>query len=952
MFLSRFLGRNTRTMSSDNTRNALLNAMEAVALTLAVTLPITVSPFAEAYFEVPKALFLRIMALGQLFLLTGWWLCSWSLNRSRAVNHAPGQAKSRWLNLTLATAVFAVVSLLSALLALNPGYAFVGCPQRGGGALTTVAGVILFTAASVYIRRREQIERLLAVLVIGTLPCLVFVLCEYAGAHPLGLEGGGPIWRASGSFGNANFLGSFCAVFVPLALGSAWLSWSRRRIVTAATFSICSLLLLTGLVLSGSRGPLLALLAGGGVATLLLLAASGYRQWARRLAKTGIVVVTLALLAFYAYFVVPIRSGWTATGTEHGLLRTGTVAVRLHIYRTIADRMLSAEPIRSTFGTPDPLSKLRFWIGYGPQNLMVASERYFSSTLEHLENDFVGIDTAHCLLLEIWAESGVLGLLAWCAVFLIAVVAVVRALCLAADQKTLWQVCGMIASGAMLVAVLLALFWGAWAWGFGFAVGTIIGVLYAVQWLCAKDLVPKRIDIPALVTATALLVFLFDAQMGVLTVSVATVAWLLLGAMQALPKMASPTTTTDASPVVPQTPAALTPGLIVAVTLACAVATDAGLYQNKNLTYSLGHMLRDIFSSSMGLPGLVTLAVGVVLIAEATAWRRNRLLPIVVLVGTWLVTVVIRCTLLAHAFGQPLASDTEALAFGTTLSRYEIVRYIYVAASSGLAAAVLVNDWKKRRGWLIPALLCVMGLVTATAVLFAWPRSGAAVQGRLAAAYFFEGTQRPDLAVTLLRQTIGKSVWDDVHYARLHRIYGTSTRALTSVAPQAANKLFNQSEHMLAKSRLAAPYDPQRLVYLGKFYQILASQNQPGSEPRTRFAHQSVDVFRQASELAPGRQSTRIALVMSLLDLLNDKPAAERELVSILDDDPQHARANELLAYLCQRHGRQAGADSDMQAAWLKKADEFAKRALASPWRDRDKVDVPRLTTIVNKTKK
>ena len=87
---------------------------------------------------------------------------------------------------------------------------------------------------------------------------------------------------------------------------------------------------------------------------------------------------------------------------------------------------------------------------------------------------------------------------------------------------------------------------------------------------------------------------------------------------------------------------------------------------------------------------------------------------------------------------------------------------------------------------------------------------------------------------------------------------------------------------------------------------------------------------------------------MSLLDLLNDKPAAERELVHILDDDPQHARACELLAYLCLRRGRLKTTEPEMRAAWLKKADEYANRALTSPWRNRDKVDVKRLRAIIN----
>jgi len=922
-------------------RQTLKRAMEALTLVLAVALPVTLSPFAEAYFEVPKAFFLRTVALAQAFFLTAWAVCLWREKWRARRSGSPWAGLPVDLRIVYAALGVAAISLLSAFFAINRGYAFVGCPQRGGGALSVIACVILFAAAAVAIRRREQVERIVAAWSLGCVPCVVFLLSECAGAHPMGFPSDDPSWRPAGPFGNANFLGSFFALAAPLAIGAAWAAWRRRRVVAAGVFGVLALAVTAGIWLSQSRGPILALLAGCGVSALLLLAAAGYGRWARRLAKAGIAVVGLALLAFHFFFVSPMRAGWSGAGSQSGVLRTGSVAVRLHIYRALSERMLSSEPIRSTFDTVDPLHAFRFWIGYGPQNLMAASERYFSSTLENLERDGVGIDTAHCLLLEVWAESGVLGVAAWCGLFLFAVISVTRALGLARDRQTLWRVCGMIASGAALGALLLALFWGGWAWGFGFAVGTIAGVLYAVQWLCRAEGAPPAVAGAALAPATALLVFLFDAQMGVLTVSAAAAAWLLLGIAHAWPHRAAAAADEDGD----LNTCGLSPALIAGLALTAAVAANAGLQLNHRLSASLLRVWADIVFSPMGLPGLATVAAGLLLIGDAARWRRAARLPAAVLACGWLADVTLRSLLLARAFGSPLLTADAALAFASTLTRFEWLRYLWLALCCGLLAAA--SDRRRTLDRAVAALLPAAALAAAAAILFAWPRSGAATQGALAAATFFEESDRPDLAGQLVWRAIGNSVWDDVNYARLHRIYGEAAQKAFRSSPQAGMDLFKQSERMLALARQAAPYDPHRLVGYGRFHQLVAKEMKPGSEARRRHAHQAIEMFRAAAKLAPGRSSIRLAIATTYLDLLHDNAAAERELVSILDDDPQHARACETLAYLCLHRGKRETEDAAMQAAWLQKAGAFAKRALESPWRHRHGIDAQRLSTIV-----
>ena len=93
----------------------------------------------------------------------------------------------------------------------------------------------------------------------------------------------------------------------------------------------------------------------------------------------------------------------------------------------------------------------------------------------------------------------------------------------------------------------------------------------------------------------------------------------------------------------------------------------------------------------------------------------------------------------------------------------------------------------------------------------------------------------------------------------------------------------------------------------------------------------------------------KIEVAITLMDLLGDYKGAERELVAILESDPDNARAAELLAYTYLHLGKQV-TGSDEQASLSEKSGKMAQQALASPWRQRQRIDVRRLTAIARES--
>ncbi len=205
--------------------------------------------------------------------------------------------------------------------------------------------------------------------------------------------GGG---RLAGAVGDPNELAAALVaalVLVPPLLVRAVKHGAHR---TAALVACAGALVLTGLLLTGSRGGMLALLA---VAAIAVFAGRHWRPWA------------VPVLVAGALAAVAIGTGGTLPGPMSHLTSTDT-AGRTSLW-TVAVRMVEANPLT----------------GVGAGNFQTAAPRYVAQPGSIARTDIV-LDVprdAHNTYLQVVSEAGLPGLLALVAIEVLTIAGAVSA---------------------------------------------------------------------------------------------------------------------------------------------------------------------------------------------------------------------------------------------------------------------------------------------------------------------------------------------------------------------------------------------------------------------------------------------------------------------------------------------------------------------------------------------
>jgi putative inorganic carbon (hco3(-)) transporter len=209
-------------------------------------------------------------------------------------------------------------------------------------------------------------------------------------------------FRAFGTFGQPNPFGGFMGLLTPVALtcvfGYATRWWSkRRRIDGAATlfYAVSALILLTGIIISWSRGAWLAFAA----ALVVVLLALPHRSWHGLTLAGGMLIVGLAL---WVSGVVP-----------------ESVVARIS---SATEEIFAFEDVRGVDITPDNypvverlahwqaalnMTHAHPWLGVGLGNYEVAYPNF------RLINWDEPLGHAHNYYLNILAEAGLIGLLGY-----------------------------------------------------------------------------------------------------------------------------------------------------------------------------------------------------------------------------------------------------------------------------------------------------------------------------------------------------------------------------------------------------------------------------------------------------------------------------------------------------------------------------------------------------------
>lgn len=366
------------------------------ALYLAVLAPLVFSSRTIYPYVLPRAFYFRALVAGAaavaLYLLA---------TRRRSGPGLRGAARDPFL---LALGAFVVVQVLAGLVGAAPGRSLFGDMERMGGALAWAHSLAFYVALRA-LATRSEIVTFLRIAMVATALVGSIALLQIHGL-PVGVLPGTGEGRAIGTLGNAGYLGVYALFGLALAgliwhraAGPAWRLVAGAAVVVNAatlwfTFTRAALLgagagLLVGLVAFGVMGSgarrRWSLAAAGGLVLVAALAGSGL--WSRALGPTG----ELARLTDVSLGTYGLRT-------------------RVSVWRG-AVRQLGETPLT----------------GLGPENFRVAFDRQFDPRHYGIDPAETHYTKAHNAVLEALVAGGVPGGLAYLALWIALLYALVAA---------------------------------------------------------------------------------------------------------------------------------------------------------------------------------------------------------------------------------------------------------------------------------------------------------------------------------------------------------------------------------------------------------------------------------------------------------------------------------------------------------------------------------------------
>src|SRR3954466_9135339 len=135
--------------------------------------------------------------------------------------------------LALPTLLYAVVFLFATATSVVPATSFWGSYQRLQGTYTNLSYIGLAMMIVLTLRRREQLERLITVAILGSLPAVGYGLVQHYQIDPLPWKGD-VVSRVASTMGNSIFVAAYLIMIVPFAMYRAIATLHDARTAPAA----------------------------------------------------------------------------------------------------------------------------------------------------------------------------------------------------------------------------------------------------------------------------------------------------------------------------------------------------------------------------------------------------------------------------------------------------------------------------------------------------------------------------------------------------------------------------------------------------------------------------------------------------------------------------------------------------------------------------------------------
>ncbi|MCS6801053.1 MAG: O-antigen ligase family protein [Chloroflexota bacterium] len=384
--------------------------LEASWLMVAIVVPLFFNVFSSRVFEPDKLTAFRGI---MIFALAVWLL------RELELPGAPGSLPRRWIAgfkanpLAGPVAILALSYVISTIFSVQPLVSIFGSYQRLQGTLNNFLYFALFFLVAAGLRDWGRLDRLITTFIIVSVPVSLYGMSQRLGLDPLPW-GADVQSRVAGSAGNPIFLGAYLILVLPFLLArlvdvaTRFRAGARdgRTIALLAAYSGALLVNLICLYWTGSRGPWM-----GFAASLVAMAFFLGVALRRRLLLLAPVAGVVAFVGVMAFLNSPLGAP---------LVEASAFAERL---ASIDDVTTGTNRVRMLIWFGDGVAKgaagmvtdnlFRTIVGYGPETMYVAYNRFYPPTLAHYESRTATPDRSHNDLIDFLVTNGVIGLFAY-----------------------------------------------------------------------------------------------------------------------------------------------------------------------------------------------------------------------------------------------------------------------------------------------------------------------------------------------------------------------------------------------------------------------------------------------------------------------------------------------------------------------------------------------------------
>ncbi|MFZ0544332.1 MAG: hypothetical protein WAM60_02770, partial [Candidatus Promineifilaceae bacterium] len=252
--------------------------IEAGWLAAVIVTPLFFNIHSARVFEPDKLTLLRsiavMMSIAWLVVFVdrkGWQSMVWLSWRSE---------NSIWRQpLVLPAFLLVIVYLVSTAFSVTPSVSWAGSYQRLQGTYTTLSYIVIFGLMLTTLRRREQVTRIVTVVIITSIPVALYAMLQHFGLDPLPW-GGNVERRVAGHMGNSIFVAAYLIMAVPLTLSRILDAFtnilndeelSQADVIRSSIYIFTLAIQFIAIFWTRSRGPFLGLLAGLYAFILILL---------------------------------------------------------------------------------------------------------------------------------------------------------------------------------------------------------------------------------------------------------------------------------------------------------------------------------------------------------------------------------------------------------------------------------------------------------------------------------------------------------------------------------------------------------------------------------------------------------------------------------------------------------------------------------------------------------